>query len=143
VIVGAPVVVTVKFVELVAVPSGLITAIGPVVAPVGTVAVIFCGLSIVNVTDAPLKVTLVTSGPLKLLPWIVTDVPTGPLVGENELIVGAAAKAASAPGRATRIPVSRSVAVIWAASFRTVLIMSNSPHHQKARFEFSILRSVP
>ncbi len=73
-----------KFVELVAVPSGFVTAIGPVVAPDGTVAVIFCGLSIVNVADVPLKVTLVTSGPLKLLPWIATEVPTGPLVGENE-----------------------------------------------------------
>jgi hypothetical protein len=143
VIVGAPTPITVKFVELVAVPSGLATAIGPVVAPTGTVAVIFCALSIVNVADVPSKVTLVTSGPLKLLPWIVTEVPTGPLVGENELIVGAAAKAASAPGRATRIPISKNVAEISAARLRTVLIMSNSPHHQEARFEFSILRSVP
>ena len=92
VIVGAPVAVTVKFVELVAVPSGLATAIGPVVAPAGTVVVIFCALSIVNVADVPLKVTLVTLGPLKLWPWIVTKVPTGPLAGENELIVGAAAQ---------------------------------------------------
>jgi hypothetical protein len=130
VIVGAPAPVTVKFVELVAVPSGLATAIGPVVAPVGTVAVILCALSIVNVADVPLKLTLVTSGPLKLLPWIVTEVPTGPLAGENELIVGAAAKAASAPGRATRIPISRSVAVTSAARLRTVLIMSDSPHYQ-------------
>jgi hypothetical protein len=81
-----------------------------VVAPVGTVAVIFCGLSIVNVEDDPSKVTLVTSGPLKLLPWIVTEAPTGPLVGENELIVGAAAKAASDPGRATRTGLRRRTA---------------------------------
>jgi hypothetical protein len=104
------------------------------------VAVILCALSIVNVADVPLKLTLVTSGPLKLLPWIVTEVPTGPLVGENELIVGAAAKAASAPGRATRIPMSKNVAEISAARLRTVLIMSNSPHHQKARFELFIQR---
>jgi hypothetical protein len=111
VIVGAPVVVTVKFVELVAVPSGLVTAIGPVVAPDGTVEVIFCALSIVNVADVPLKVTLVTLGPLKLWPWIVTEVPTGPLAGENDVIVGAAARAASAPGRTTRITVSNTVPV--------------------------------
>ena len=95
VIVGAaPVVVTVKFVELVAVPSGLATAIGPVVAPAGTVVVIFCALSIVNVADVPLKVTLVTLGslPLKFWPWIVTEDPTGPLAGENDEIVGAAAQ---------------------------------------------------
>jgi hypothetical protein len=77
------------------------------------------------------KLTLVTSGPLKLVPWIVTEVPTGPPAGENELIVGAAAKAASAPGRATRIPISKNVADISPARLRTVLIMTNSPHHQK------------
>jgi Protein of unknown function (DUF541) len=143
VIVGAPAPVTVKFVELVAVPSRLVTAIGPVVAPAGTVAVILCALSIVNVADVPLKLTLVTSGPLKLVPWIVTEVPTGPPAGENELIVGAAAKAASAPGRATRIPISRNVADISPARLRTVLIMTNSPHHQKEPFELSILRSIP
>jgi len=105
--------------------------------------VILCGLSIMNVADVPLKLTLVTSGPLKLVPWIATEVPTGPLAGENELIVGAAAKAASAPGRATRIPINRNVAEISAARRRTVVIMTNSPHHQKEPCEFSILRSVP
>src|SRR4029450_5086400 len=104
--------VPVDVVALVAVPSRLVTAIGPVVAPAGTVALILCALSIVNVADVPLKLTLVTSGPLKLVPWIVTEVPTGPPAGENELIVGAAAKAASAPGRATRIPISTNVADI-------------------------------
>jgi hypothetical protein len=130
VIVGAPAPVTVKFVELVAVPSGLVTAIGPVVAPAGTVAVIFCGLSIVNVTDVPLKVTLITSGPLKFWPWIVTEVPTGPLVGENELIVGAAAKAASAPGMAIVSATSRTTKEVWAAR-RRILIMT--PPSQSGR----------
>src|SRR6266545_93560 len=37
---GAPATVTVKFVELVAVPLGLVTVIGPVKAPEGTMAVI-------------------------------------------------------------------------------------------------------
>jgi hypothetical protein len=123
VIVGAPVVVTVKFVEVVAVPSGLVTTIGPVLDPDGTVAVIFCALSIVNVADVPLKVTLVTLGPLKLWPWIVTEVPTGPLAGENEVIVGAAARAASAPGRTTKITVSNTVAVTWAARMRIAIIL--------------------
>ena len=47
-----------------------------------------------NIADVPLNLTLVTLGPLKLWPWIVTEVPTGPLAGENELIVGVAAQAA-------------------------------------------------
>jgi hypothetical protein len=38
---GGALVVTVKLVELVPVPPPVVTAIGPVVAPVGTVAVIF------------------------------------------------------------------------------------------------------
>jgi hypothetical protein len=65
-------------------------------------------------------------------------------VGENELIVGAAAKAASAPGRATRIPISKNVAEISAAHLRTVLIMSNSPHHQEGtiRILYSTLRPL-
>ena len=40
----------------------------------------------VMVAATPLKVTLVA--PLRLLPVIVTVVPTGPLVGLKELIVG-------------------------------------------------------
>jgi hypothetical protein len=48
VITGAePVVVTEKFVELVPVPSGFVTAMGPVVAPVGTVAGMLESVSIV------------------------------------------------------------------------------------------------
>jgi hypothetical protein len=105
VIVGAPAPVTVKFVEPVAVPSGLVTAIGPVVAPAGTVAVILCGLSIVNVADVLLKVTIVTSGLSKLWPWIVTEVPTGPLDGLNDESDGVAARATSAPENTIASPV--------------------------------------
>jgi hypothetical protein len=44
---------------------------------------------------------------VKLSPWITTDAPTGPLVGVNEEIVGAAANAAPAPGMAIVSPASR------------------------------------
>jgi hypothetical protein len=86
--------VTVKLWELVAVPSGVVTLIGPVVAPEGTVDVMVVFEFAVNVADTPLNVTLVAA--MRSVPVIVTDVPTGPLVGEIEEIVGAAAQDAGA-----------------------------------------------
>jgi len=80
--------VTVNFVRLATVPAGVVTEILPVVAPAGTVAVIFVAELTVNVADVPPNLTAVA--PVKFVPLIVTDVPTGPLFGENEVIVGAA-----------------------------------------------------
>ena len=88
-IVGATVtVVTTKLVVVVAVPPGVVTAIGPVAAPVGTVAVSDVSDTTVNGALVPAKVTLVA--PVKPVPLIVTVVPTGPLVGLNDAMVGAA-----------------------------------------------------
>jgi hypothetical protein len=86
VMVGAPATVTVKFDELVAEPLALVTVIGPVNAPEGTVAVIWVDEFTVKVADVFLNLTSLTL--TKFVPLIVTDVPTGPLVGENEVIVG-------------------------------------------------------
>jgi hypothetical protein len=77
---------TVKFEPLVAVPLGVVTVTLPVVAPFGTVVVI-------EVLEATWKLALVALkftavAPVKLLPEIVTGVPTGPLVGENDEISG-------------------------------------------------------
>jgi hypothetical protein len=80
--------VTVNFVPLATVPPGVVTEILPVVAPAGTVAVIFVSVLTVNVADVPPNLTAVA--PVKFAPLIVTDVPTGPLVGEKDVIVGAA-----------------------------------------------------
>ena len=80
-------VVTVKLVELVPVPFGVDTPILPVLAPVGTWAV----MSVEELTTklesgVLLKVTCVA--PVKLVPRTSTCVPTGPLVGLNEVTVG-------------------------------------------------------
>jgi hypothetical protein len=91
-------VLTVKFVALDAVPPGVVTLILPVVAPVGTVAVIcvaettwnVVALVVLNFTELVVKLTPLTV-PLKFVPVIVTDVPTGPKAGVNEVIVGAGA----------------------------------------------------
>jgi hypothetical protein len=89
---------TVKFVALVAVPPGVVTEILPVVAPVGTVAVIcvaestwnVVALVVLNFTELVVKVAPLTV-PLKFVPVILTDVPTGPKAGVNPVIVGAGA----------------------------------------------------
>src|SRR5438105_4512544 len=64
---------------------------GPGVAPVGTTATISSAEWTVNVAAAPLNVTDFTSK--KLVPEIVTGVPTGPSVGINERILGSTVKA--------------------------------------------------
>src|SRR5207247_896685 len=71
--------VTVKLLELVAVPPEVVTLSGPVVAPLGTVAEIEVAVVTVKVALVPLKVTAVA--PVKFVPLIVSVVPTGPLHG--------------------------------------------------------------
>src|SRR3989442_1019788 len=78
---------TVKLVALVAVPPGVVTLIAPLVAPLGTVAVICVSEFTVKEAAAPLNATAVA--PVKCEPLIVTPAPTGPLAGLNELIIGA------------------------------------------------------
>ena len=75
---------TVKLLPLVALPAGVVTLIGPLLAPLGTVAVIWVSELTVNRRRVPLKVTAVA--PVKSLPVIVTEVPTGPLLGLKPLI---------------------------------------------------------
>ena len=63
--------------------SGVVTVMGPVVAPAGTVVVIVPGGPSVKVAATPLNETAVA--PVKFAPVIVTFVPTGPNVGANGL----------------------------------------------------------
>ena len=86
-VVTVNVTVTVKLFVLVAVPPGVVTLSGPVVAPVGTVAWIVVAEVTVKLALTPLNVTVVA--PVKFVPLIVTLVPTGPLVGVKLVIVGA------------------------------------------------------
>ena len=79
--------VTVKTAELVAVPPGVVTAMFPVTAPVGTVAVTCVSEFTVKVVAAtPPKVTLLV--PVRPVPVITTTAPGGPLVGLNPDTVG-------------------------------------------------------
>jgi hypothetical protein len=78
---------TTKFTALVAVPAGPVTLILPLVAAAGVVALIWVGESTVNVAVAAPNLTADT--PVKLVPVILTLVPTPPLVGVKDVIVGA------------------------------------------------------
>jgi len=78
--------ITVKLPALLAVPAGLVTLIGPVAAPAGTVAVIALAEFTVKLALVPLNRTAVA--PVNFVPLIVTLVPTGPLLGAKLAIVG-------------------------------------------------------
>jgi len=72
---------------LTAEPPAVVTEIGPVVTPVGAVAVIEVTLSTVyDAAATPLKLTAVA--PVKSVPEIVTIVPARPEEGLIPVIVG-------------------------------------------------------
>jgi hypothetical protein len=73
--------VTVNVLVLVAVPDAVVTAICPVVAPVGTFTTILVAVLELMTAAVPLKVTLVA--PARFFPVIVTLVPTAPDAGLN------------------------------------------------------------
>ena len=83
---GAGGMVTLKPAPLVALPAGVVTVIGPLVAPAGTVALIWVLPPTVKLALAPLKATVDVFW--NHCPLIVTVVPTGPLVGLKPLMTG-------------------------------------------------------
>ena len=85
--------VTVKLVADVPVPPAVVTVTVPFVAPIGTVTVIDVAVAADTVACVPLNLMVLFAGVvLKLLPVMVTVVPTAPLVGVNEVMVGAVAE---------------------------------------------------
>lgn len=73
--------------EVTVTPVNMVTLMGPLVAPVGTLVVILVAVSVVVTADVPLKLTALA--PNRLVPVIVTDVPGLPLAGSNFVMVGA------------------------------------------------------
>ena len=69
-----------------ALPPFVVTAIFPVAAPVGTSAVTCVSEFTVKVADFPSNVTFVVC--FRPVPVMVTEVPTGPPVGLNFVMVG-------------------------------------------------------
>src|SRR5437868_15204148 len=85
-IVGGGTGVTMKSLALLAVPAVVVTVTGPVVAPVGTVALISVGETILNSAMAPLKRTAETAA--KFVPVIGMLSAGEPLGAERLVIVG-------------------------------------------------------
>jgi len=86
VITGGPI--TVKLMALIPTPLAAVTEMGPVLAPAGTVAMIDVAETTLNeVAGVLLNATAVT--PSRLVPLMVTVVPTAPVVGVNLVTVGA------------------------------------------------------
>jgi hypothetical protein len=84
---GAPGIVTVKSSALVAVFPATVTVIRPLVAPSGTLVLIEPVSEALAAAAFPLNVTaLLAAVALKPAPYIVTAVPTGPLVGVKLVI---------------------------------------------------------
>jgi hypothetical protein len=109
--------VTLKLVELVELDPFRDTVIGPDVAPVGTVAVINVWEFAVKDAAVPLNVTELI--PMKSVPKIWTDVPTGPDVGEKDVTFGTGA-AADADGPPISAAMTASAGT-RAAGFRVLL----------------------
>jgi hypothetical protein len=78
---------TLKLALLAAVPPGVVTTIGPVVAPSGSSALIWLSLSATIVASAPPNWT--PAALARLLPLTATVVPAAPELGENPEIFGA------------------------------------------------------
>jgi hypothetical protein len=79
----------VKFTPLLAWPPTVTTTL-PVLAPLGTVAVMLVALQLVTVATVPLKVTaLVPCVAPKFVPVIITELPTVPEVGFRPPMLGA------------------------------------------------------
>lgn len=78
-----------KLLPLLATPATVTTTF-PVVAPAGTPATMLVALQLVGVAGVPLNVNVLEPWlEPKFVPVIVTGVPTAPVVGEIEEIVGA------------------------------------------------------
>lgn len=114
---------TVKLVADVAVPPAVVTRMAPVEEPAATVAVICVALFTTNDAAA----TLLNDTPValvKLVPVMVTEVPTGPLLGVKLAMVGAAVGAVTVKSVAemakTEKPVTRIRPVVEPGATRAV-----------------------
>ena len=92
----------VKSVGLLAVALALVTWIVPLASPATVAQISFPETTLNADTGVPPISTLVTIGSLKFVPLITTTHPAGPLVGENDEMVGEAADAGASRPSTTR-----------------------------------------
>src|ERR671910_429515 len=92
----------VNSVSLLAVSPALVTWIVPLASPATVAQISFPETTLNADTGVPPISTLVTTGSLKFVPVIPTTHPAGPLVGENDEMVGEAADAGGSRPNTTR-----------------------------------------
>lgn len=115
--------VTVKRTPLLALAPTATTTL-PVLAPFGTGTTMLVGVQLVGVPKIPLKATLLPCcGVPKVVPVIVTEVPTGPEVGDKLVMLGVTVKAM--PLLAKPLTVTTTLPVV--APFGTGTMMPVSP----------------
>jgi hypothetical protein len=123
VIVGGTV--TVNDDPLLARPPTVTTTL-PVVAPVGTAATMLVADQLVGVAVVPLNVTvLVLWVAPKLVPVIVTDVPTGPVVGDRLVMVGATVTVNVTPALAMPPTVTTTLPLVAPAGAGTTMLVAD------------------
>src|SRR5207244_3202697 len=116
---------TVNEAPLLATPPTVTTTF-PVVAPVGTGAAMLVGDQLVGVVAVPLNVTvLVPWVAPKLVPVIVTDAPTAPLVGASDVMLGAGKTVNATPLLATPLTVMTTFPVVAPAGTGTTRLVAD------------------
>jgi len=113
---------TVNVTPLLASPPTMTTTL-PVVAPAGTGTTMLVADQLVGVAAVPLNVTvLVACVAPKVVPVIVTDVATGPLVGDSVVILGATVNAMPLLARPPTVTTTLPVVVAPAGTGTTMLV---------------------
>jgi len=133
---------TVKALALVPVPAALVMLMAPVVAPLGTVVLTWLSETTVKLAAVPLTPTALA--PLNPLPVSVTEVPTGPLVGANELITGAEMTVKALP--LTPVPAPFVASLCFGGGDRRDLYVTtsgNSDHPERRGTVFRTRANVP
>ncbi len=123
----SPLGVTVKVTPLLDVPF-TVTTTGPVVASAGTGATMLVALQVVGAAAVPLNWTvLAPCDAPKLLPAIVTDVPTAPDVGLTLVILGGVVTAKVTPLLGVPFTVTTTGPVVAPAGTGATMLVALQP----------------
>ena len=127
---------TVKLTPLLATPPAAVTTTLPVVAPEGTAAAMLVFVHELTVAAVPLNVTppLPWLDP-KLVPVMVTEVPTDPEVGDRLLIFGAGTTVKLTPLLATLFTLTTRLPVVAPEGTMAVTLVFDH--------EFTVVAVVP
>src|SRR5207247_1585427 len=116
---------TVNAAPLLATPLTVTTTL-PVVAPAGTGTTMLVADQLVGVAVVPLNFTvLVPWVAPKLVPVIVMDAPTAPLVGASDVMFGVANTVNAAPLLATPLTVTTTLPVVAPAGTGTTMLVAD------------------